>query len=268
MLQTNDLRAQWEQNGFFVVSNALSRVEWMPIRQTCDRIHAQVIAEQPEYANATNIAFLTEPRYFEGRRSELITLLEFIAHPNLLALLRAIAPEPPLFHNTQYFVNPNGRSWEGAWHRDTQFGVTDAAEEQRRMAQVTGIHVRVAFEPDEQLEIVPGSHHRWDTPEESAIRSGPQPDAAEMPGRYRIQLDPGDICVFHAWSIHRGTYSAATPRCTFDIIYGLAGVADWAIPTPTCFQNADLLSALAPNAQAFYQRFIDTYTPYWGGPLP
>jgi hypothetical protein len=43
-----------------------------------------------------------------------------------------------------------------------------------------------------------------------------------MPGAQRIVLGSGDACVFHAWMIHRGSYTRVPARRTLDgfVIFG------------------------------------------------
>ena len=82
----------------------------------------ETIAEASERAKASNIAYLTERRrYFRAQEGDLLRLLEFVADPRIVSLLSHLSGEVPLFHNTQYFYNPARLSWDGDWHRDTQF---------------------------------------------------------------------------------------------------------------------------------------------------
>jgi len=173
-----------------------------------------------------------------------------------------LAGELPLFHNTQYFYNPT-QPHDGEWHRDTQFLAPDEGLERKRMKQHTAVHFRIAFLADQQLEYVPGSEQRWDTPEESSIRKGQHPTDSGMPGRTRIELGPGDACIFHAWGIHRGTYRAEIPRRTLDIIYGWGVACDYAPPPPMCFTDSALLSQLSWPARQFFDSFIRRYEGYW-----
>jgi hypothetical protein len=131
------------------------------------------------------------------------------------------------------------------------------------MTNHTGVHFRVAFLPDRQLEYAPGSEQRWDTPEELSIRKGDHPTGSDMPGRITIDLAPGDACLFHAWGIHRGTYRSAIPRRTLDIIYGWGGVCDYAPPPPMCFTDPKLLARLSPHARQFFDHFIHSYQRHW-----
>jgi hypothetical protein len=258
-----EVAKRWREYGFAVIPGFLNQQEVDTLRPICDRVLLQAIAGDSTLADARNIAYLTEPKYYLPPNAELLKLLEFIADERIVLLLTNLSGEIPLFHNTQYFYNPTRRSHDGEWHRDTQFLAPDPPLEKVRMNRHTGVHFRVAFLADQQLEYVPGSEQRWDSPEELAIRKGRNPTDPNMPGRTTIQLKAGDACLFHAWGIHRGTYRADVPRRTLDIIYGWGGVCDYAPPPPMCFTDKDLLAQLSPRARRFFDFFIRTYEPAW-----
>lgn len=262
MMKVQDIAKKWRAQGYAVIPGFLAADEIDPLRRICDHVLQQAIEEDPRRAAARNIAYLTELRYFRSREDDLLKMLEFIADDRIVSMLSHIAGETPLFHNTQYFYNPTD-SHDGEWHRDTQFLVPDEAFERQRMKQHTGVHFRVAFLPDRQLEYVPGSEQRWDTPEELSVRRGDHPTSPNMPGRVTIDLAPGDACLFHAWGIHRGTYRAEIPRRTLDIIYGWGGVCDYSPPPPMCFTDGKLLARLSPHAREFFDHFIRRYEAYW-----
>jgi ectoine hydroxylase-related dioxygenase (phytanoyl-CoA dioxygenase family) len=259
------ITGHWNDSGLVVIPGLLDRREISDLRGICDHVLQQAFAEAPDRANASNIAFLTERRYFRSSEADLLRLLDFIADQRIVTLLSHLAGELPLFHNTQYFYNPAGKSWDGDWHRDTQFLAPEVAIEQQRRRRHTGVHFRVAFVADSQLEYVPGSERRWDLPEELDIRKGSHPSRPDMPGSRKIELDAGDACLFHAWGIHRGTYRVDILRRTLDIIYGWGGACDYCPPPPMCFTDQDLLSRLSPGARSFFEHFIKTYRSYWTG---
>jgi hypothetical protein len=261
-MRLQDIAENWRSEGFAVIPEFLAAHEIDILRRICDQVLEQSIEEDPRRAAARNIAYLTERRYFESRGADLLKLLEFIADERIVSLLSHIAGEMPLFHNTQYFHNPT-QSHDGEWHRDTQFLAADEALERQRMKQHAGVHFRVAFLPDRQLEYVPGSERRWDTSEELSIRKGDNPTRADMPGRTTIDLAPGDACLFHSWGIHRGTYRAKIPRRTLDIIYAWGGVCDYCPPPPMCFTDTEFLTKLSPRTQSFFGYFIRSYETYW-----
>ena len=254
---------EWNNCGVAIIPRFLQPSEMTELKRICDHVLEQAIAEAPDCANASNIAYLTEHKYFHAHETDLLRLLEFVADQRVVSLLTRLSGELPLFHNTQYFYNPAVCSWNGDWHRDTQFLAPEAALERERMKQHTGVHFRVAFLPDSQLEYVPGSERRWDLPAELEIRKGVQPNFPNMPGRKRLELRAGDACLFHAWGIHRGTYRADITRRTLDIIYGWGGACSYCPPSPMCFLDRELLARLSPAARSFFEYFISVYKPYW-----
>lgn len=77
--------------------------------------------------------------------------------------------------------------------------------------------MQIALAPSADIEVVPGSHLRWDTPEEYAIRKaagGANNRSNAMPGAVRVALDPGDAVLFNPMAIHRGRYHANRLRRT------------------------------------------------------
>jgi Phytanoyl-CoA dioxygenase (PhyH) len=256
-----DLVEQWNENGFFCIPGFMDDARASRLQQACDSVLEQVRREHERYGqDGSNIAGLTDLRYFRADTSSVLTLLEFIASPAVLTLLRSLDAGEPLFHNTQYFHEQTSVDWDGSWHRDTQFDTPDPERERERMQRHAGLHFRVAFEFDDRLQYVRGSHNRWDTEQEFSIRKGSNPTSADMPNRTRIVLNPGDACVFHAWGIHRGTYRRR-PRRTFDVIYSFG--PEETAPSPTCFADAQTLAELSPHARAFFERFVGTYRGRW-----
>ena len=266
-MDSKNLREQWDKHGFVVVPGLLDGPEIAQLQAICDDVFEQWLraASNPnKAANLINMAYLTELRYFERQPERLTTLLEAIANEKIRAILKQLSDKELLFLNTQYFFNPLDESRQGDWHRDQQFGVPDDETEKRRMAQTVGIHAHIAFLPDDNFQYVPGSHIRWDTPDELAIRRGTngQPkNSPNMPGAARVKLEPGDACFFSAWGIHRGNYMAEVLRRTFDIIYGTP--ANWATPPPMCFLEPGVLDDLQPASRTFFENFIGAYREKW-----
>jgi hypothetical protein len=66
----------------------------------------------------------------------------------------------------------------------------------------------------------PGSHVRADTAAELKLRWGPTRNAALASGSKRIVLEPGDVCVFDTWGVHRARYRHGAVRRTLDLLFG------------------------------------------------
>jgi hypothetical protein len=224
-------------HGYFVLPAFLNLTELSELRRACDIALGRARAESNENGHTTpKIGLFTEPSYFAHQAGALDVLAKFVGSARVCALLEGLAleGEDGTVHlkNTDYYHEQTTRDWDGDWHRDSQFGQPDPELERRRILSTTSVHVRVALEDDDRLEIVPGSHRRWDTPEELQIRKGSKRASSAMPGATRIVMGAGDACVFHAWSIHRATYQRAPLRRTLDSLYAFGGwpIRDWTTP--------------------------------------
>jgi hypothetical protein len=129
------------------------------------------------------------------------------------------------------------------------------------------VQLQVALLPSDDVEVVPGSHLRWDTPEEHALRradGGARNRSNEMPGAVRITLDAGDAAAINSLGIHRGRYHADKPRRTVMITYTKASrpVCDYFSNQPW-FSNPAYRARIPPEARPFFDRFIGTYREFW-----
>jgi ectoine hydroxylase-related dioxygenase (phytanoyl-CoA dioxygenase family) len=221
---------RWSTHGYFMVRGFASAAEIDALRRACDGVLERKRSTSTSIGHTTtHIDGLLDPMEFVDEPQRLQRLLEFFGSARLCALLRDLAPSSvgdPWLKTLQYFHEQTQRDWQGAWHRDSQFGRTQPEVEKAFIRSSTAVRFRVACLRDDRLELVPGTHARWDTDEELAIRKGqalaglvvpvqPSADVA-MPGAERIVLEPGDACVFHAWMIHRGSYTRAPERRTLD----------------------------------------------------
>lgn len=266
-MSAETLRGAYARDGLVVVRRLFDARRVAELREVCDEIFGQWVAESEDPSRAadyTNMAYLTEPRFLAGRPRRRAVLLGAVADERVLDVVVNLFGRELPFLNTQYFFEPASHTRGGDWHRDQQFGAPDEATERARMAAVTGVHAHLALAPDDHLEYVPGSHARWDTPAELRIRRGLDGAARNsdaMPGARRVVLDAGDAVFFSPWGIHRGRYVAARPRRTLDVIYSTPG--DWFTPPPTCFLRPGALEDLSPRARAFFARFVETYRGRW-----
>ena len=256
------LREAWERDGICLLPGFLSQKDCGVYRQLCDSVLRQARAANPRLADSTNIAWLTQLRYWRDDRQGLMRLLELIAAPKAVGLIRSLTGEPPLFNNTQYFAEPVTKAWCGLWHRDCQFLAADEGAEQATMERLTGIHLHIALVADDSLSYLPGSHRRRDLPEERRIRRADDPDTRSngtMPGAEVVRLGAGDAALFNAWGIHRGRYDPARPRRThtwrtprsWTSRAALATLgAAWGTARPTMAASSSLLGVSASSGRS------------------
>ncbi len=265
-MEINKLKSEWNEKGFFIVPQLFDVELVKRMREICDDIFKQWLAESENLqraANNTNMAFLTEARYFKNNPERRKLFLETIANEKIIKIFRSVFNSEPIFHNTQYFFEPANETQAGNWHRDQQFISANDDEEKAIMMSQIGLHIHIAFAPDDNLEIVSGTHIRLDCDAEYLIRkglNGKKPND-EIPWAERISLDAGDACFFSAWSLHRGNYIAGKIRRTFDIVCGLE--TSPYTPPPMGFLDEGFINDLNPIAHSFYDRFINTYKEKW-----
>jgi hypothetical protein len=275
---TDDWRRQWIEHGFVVFRGVFSAERAARLRRILDDVRARwrerdaVRGTAGGDGSATTMFHINHPAYSVGRRGDLIELLEAAADPTVLGHARAVLGEEPLFRCDSQWFNPTADSRDGNWHRDSQFIWPDLAVERAEFDQRVGqlgeaTQFQIALVPSEDSEYVPGSHRRWDTPEEFAIRRADgnrnwQSNA--MPGATRIRLGVGDGVIFNPLGLHRGRYHADQERRTIMFTYTKSSrpTTD-AFSDQPWFAEPGYLDGVSPGARAFYERFIAAYSGSW-----
>jgi hypothetical protein len=219
-LQSDRVKA-FRARGFFIVPAFVDEAQRADLRRVCDPVLHSARAVSHETGHSTpRISLLAD---IDATSAE--SIATFFSSRVVCQLLEGLSlldePEAPRLKDLHYYHEQTKQEWDGDWHRDSQLGRPDP-EIERNIISTTTVHVRVALEDDDRLEIVPGSHVRWDTPEELRIRKGASRATPEMPNAVRIDLRAGDGCIFHAWTIHRATYRREPPRRTLDAVYAFA----------------------------------------------
>lgn len=215
----------WKRDGFFIARGHFDAARVAQLAAACDHALAQVRARsRTDGHTSTHITGVLVPEYFRDRPEVLLQLTRLPSAHEVLALIHDLGrpQEGELrLRATHYFHEPSDRDYDGPWHRDgdegTQLGCVDDGQAARRG---TLLRFRIALCADDHLEYVPGSHVRRDTPEELQLRRGAERNAPLGGEAVRIALEPGDVCVFDTWGIHRGRYRSGRPRRTLDLIYG------------------------------------------------
>ncbi|WP_164545606.1 phytanoyl-CoA dioxygenase family protein [Paenibacillus albus] len=218
---------------------------------------------------------LNNPRWHRDNQEYLTTIMEKIADPRCLGPVEQIFAGPSLFRCTSYFINHRFTSHDGGWHRDSQFMCSSDEEERRMLDQIrqsdfndnAGIQFQIALIDNDDIEYVPYSANRHDSPEEAYIRladnkSHNQEDG--MPNAMRIPLKAGDAVIFNPYGLHRGRYHKDIPRRTLMLTYTRSTSVqfDYFSNQPWCAEP-DYLNGLSPRATAYFQQFINAYHGFW-----
>jgi len=216
-----DILEQMKIEGYVVFRSLFNQRETAELARVCEGALARFrCGDAGKSPDGTYLGHLNCPEYFAEHR-DVVTLLATIADDRILNLMRTFFHgEEPLFFTSALFYNPLSGMQEGCWHRDTQFSFTDPEKEKDYLLSTDpffGLQFQIALVPTEDTQYVPGSHLRWDTPEEFEIRlanekANQRSDA--MPGALRFRMEPGDAVDFMANGLHRGRYHSDKLRRT------------------------------------------------------
>lgn len=271
------LKHHWQDKGYIIVRSVLERDRAEQLRPICDDILDQwrsCSAETGEPGGgpeATVMRHLNHPGYFKEHPEWYSALMNAVADEKVIGVAKTLFEEEPLFRCTSYFFNPLENSRDGNWHRDTQFRTDSDEEEKEKIFDCpvvgNGIQMQVALAPSDDVEFVPGSHIRWDTPQEYQIRKADGEEnnkSNNMPGAIRIALESGDAVLFNACGLHRGRYHTDKVRRTLMLTYTRSSyhVDDYFSQQPW-FLNDVNLDSLNPQVKEFFQRFVDEYSADW-----
>jgi len=277
----SDLRTQWNEEGYVIIRGIYAPERAARLREISERILAQWRVCEPASGNAngdpnaTCMRHLNHPGYFKETPDEFSELMDAVADPAVLNVARTILGAEPLFRCTSLFFNPlpAGTSLDGNWHRDTQFTIPDLAAEKKFIAgkrdSDSGVQMQIALAPTEDVEFVPGSHRRLDTPEEFQIRRADNAKnwrSNHMPGALRIKQEPGDAVLFNPIGLHRGRYHVDKLRRTFMLTFTKtsAPAFDYFTQQPW-FLEPGHLQPLSPATREFFEKFIAVFKNQWLG---
>lgn len=252
------LKKEYDEQGYFVVKNYFTTIEIVTLREIVLTFHEAWKADNETFYNeeAFNSSLITGKHYLQCE--DRIKLFNFISSEKMMDVINTVIPHAPAFMNTQLFFNPQNHQQENFWHRDCQYD-HDIAGQQKAIQDTQVVHFRVPLFDEPGMELVPGSHKRWDTQEELDVRLARKRkfSSDDLSTGLQIPLNAGDLLVFSADMIHRGLYGLS--RLAFDtLIFDSSGdfvdyVDDDCLPNsamlkeindPTLFNNALYLKSI------------------------
>ena len=284
----NDQTQTWNRDGYFVVHGLFDGERTERLRETCESIihrwrtmdpgtrasieqigGAKLKNERPP--EAVSMRHPNHPAYLRRGQADRETLLEAAADPALVDTCGRAFSEAVLYRAMNLFMNPLEGGRDGHWHRDSQFLWKEEEEERRAIGEMspsgTSVQVQIALVPSSDFEVVPGSHIRWDTPDEYAIRrkdGGRDRCSNAMPGAIRVALEKGDALGFNPVILHRGRYHSDRPRRTLLVAYTpLSQPRADRFSFQPWFLESGSLDGLSDPARGFFEQFVAQYKDEW-----
>lgn len=207
--------------GFKLIPNFIDSASLLQMNGILRKFHQAWLVKNKEVyrKGAINSAYITNGEVLSA--SNRLDLLKFVSSQKLVSEAKRFLGDDIRFFYTQIFFNPLNELQKNYWHRDIQY-TGQSEDEQRktieeRRSQV--IHLRLALADENGIELVPGSHFRWDSTEELNIRQSKNGKTVSdnIAGAEKVSLSRGDLLVFDANIIHRGIYGKE--RFSFDILF-------------------------------------------------
>lgn len=241
--ETNSqLKHEYNEQGYFVIRDFFDGAEISSLRAVILKFHQRWKADNAAFYQevAFNSSLITGSEHlgFNDR----VKLFNFISSPKMMAIIDTVIETEPAFMNTQLFFNPVNVKLKDFWHRDCQYDF-DIEEQKKVFTETQVLHLRIPLFDELGMELVPGTHKRWDNEEEFAVRqelAGRESNESLATGK-TIALAAGDLLVFSADMIHRGLYGL--DRLAWDIlVFDLAGdyvdyVDDDCLPEPAMLKQ-------------------------------
>lgn len=213
----HQLNSNYQEQGYFVIRNYFSATEISDLRDVVLKFHQAWKRDNATFyqEEAFNSSLITGSQYLGS--DDRIKLFNFIGSQKMMDIIDAVITTHPTFMNTQLFFNPVNPDQKDFWHRDCQYD-HDIEVQKQVIHETQVVHFRVPLFDELGMELIPGTHQRWDNEEEFNVRQEEQGRESfeDLSGGKKIQLAAGDLLVFSADMIHRGLYGL--DRLALDIL--------------------------------------------------
>lgn len=254
--------AAFATDGVLVIRNAIERDLVHDLHARASRIRQAVEATLPagtrfaprrgndggdrSAATTWGINEITRPAFFDP------PLIDVIGHPLVRALLDRLLDQPRAWGQKLLWA-PRSCDYILHWHRD----VHDAFDGLMPFKPAADDHIQfnLALADDPSFRVVPGTHRRGLTAEETSALAADS--CGPMPGEVHLPLAAGDLLLMNAHALHRGEVPAGGPRMTLHFSFQAQWVPLW--PWTDAEEFARLESAafrmcLDPAARPPYER--------------
>lgn len=215
----------YEDSGYFILRNFFNSQEIFHLTALVDPIFLQWRDGKEAHIfehKLLNMHSLTHAGYFEQSQTQRLAFFNAILPTKLTQYLDTLFGDGLYFHNTQLFFNPTNKARLPYWHRDMQYSPIADELQASEQLNMLSLHVRIPLLDESGIELIPGSHKRWDTELERKVRfelEGHE-DSGALAGSKLIELSAGDLLIFNAQMLHRGNYALNHERKALDLCIG------------------------------------------------
>lgn len=238
---------EYQKQGYLVYRGLFTETEINELKEVLTRFHEAWKVEHKSFyeTKAVNSAYLTGTRFLT--EPDRLKLFRFVCQEKIYQRVSRLIPSGPAFMNTQLFFNPVDPQQKNYWHRDIQYNPMTIEQQKETIQRVNVIHFRIPTSDEPGMELVPGTHVRWDSDEEFEVRMEKNGKLCsdDLSTGVEISLNAGDLLVFSANMIHRGLYGG--DRLTFDMLFCDRDPGLLAFVEADCLPDNSLLGKI-PNS--------------------
>lgn len=271
--QAKSAAQTFEEEGILFYPRLFEGEELARLRAACEGVLQQFLTDvdcrETGDKNTHLMRHLNDIRWHTAGDADRRLLLETVADPRCLGPVEQVFRGESLFRSTSLFFNPRFESMEGDWHRDIQFLVKDEDEVRDHIANVPviGIQLQIALVDNDDVEYVPFSARRYDSPEEFYFRCADgrrHNRESGMPNAVRVTQRAGDAIIFNPNGLHRGRYHMDNPRRTLMLTYTPRQMPFFDYFSQQPWMLAEGYTAgLSERARAYINSFIGVYRDSW-----
>lgn len=249
----SSLKEQYTALGFYKFDQFFSADELTSLRRVVLKFHEAWKKDNAEFyqEEAFNSSVITGKKYLNT--DDRVFLFNFFTTEKLMKVIESIIIDKPTFMNTQLFFNPVNPKQRDFWHRDCQYDY-DIEEQKQVIQEHQVLHLRLPLFDEPGMELIPGSHQRWDTKEEYDVRQeeNGRKSYEALPNGEVVSLLAGDLLLFSADMLHRGVYGL--DRLALDVLVFSSSPEYKDYINPECLPETDLLSKIVSP-----QLFLNTW---------
>ncbi|MBY6197722.1 phytanoyl-CoA dioxygenase family protein [Vibrio hangzhouensis] len=257
---SEDYARLWKNQGYFVLRSHFSQEFINRLLSICDKIFDDYlkwdpVLDEPGNPDANSVRHLLRPEFISNNSDDFYFIADILADETIITILRACFDDVPILRDTHLWCNPHLRADAGQWHRGTQFRYPEDDEE-RKMLDITRhqlARVHIPLLKDDNVQLIPASHTRWDNPQEYRVRKsdGMQHSRDYIDGAKRMQLNVGDVLVFDSALIHRGRYIPGKKRRTFMPTYSTKAILETYSSIQPWLNDSNYYEHVSPKARTY-----------------
>jgi ectoine hydroxylase-related dioxygenase (phytanoyl-CoA dioxygenase family) len=213
MPYSDEHRKSWEENGYFVVKDAVDPDMVGELRDAGRRLKERI--RNGEFDLYTDWKGDGEPFHFAGLlspQSEEPIFAEYMGSKPLLYYVFAQIGSDLQLGSCTIFTNPHSEPFICPWHRDD--GLKYHQEEEPELEYLrqprSGCRWELALVDDFSLHLVPGSHRRYRTEQE--LRVTQEGLDEELEGDLKVHFKAGETVFFTGDCLHRAVHEPDRER--------------------------------------------------------